>query len=112
MSVSSVRTTEAMDSFLPVQAARAVWWLPGSLARAYRPGINMKMVIVVTVYVAVGTVFYKSVGKKPCEQLEVHANLSAAELIHHSDNCHESWTVVDSIYFAMVTMSTGASALR
>mmetsp|Transcript_74138 Transcript_74138/g.224736 ORF Transcript_74138/g.224736 Transcript_74138/m.224736 type:complete len:397 (-) Transcript_74138:60-1250(-) len=61
----------------------------------------VRFLVVVVVYLAVGCCFYMLVEEKPCESEE---RVSAPG--YDEADCTESWTMVDSLYFSMVTMST------
>mmetsp|Transcript_60712 Transcript_60712/g.188569 ORF Transcript_60712/g.188569 Transcript_60712/m.188569 type:complete len:398 (+) Transcript_60712:123-1316(+) len=61
----------------------------------------VRFLVVVVVYLAVGCCFYMLVEEKPCESEE---QLRAPE--YDEASCMEPWTLVDSLYFSMVTMST------
>lgn len=52
-------------------------------------------------YFAVGILFYSHVETKLCESEEALASQD-----YDAETCVESWTSVDSLYFAMVSMST------
>eukprot|EP00439_Symbiodinium_sp_Y106_P004391 s1312_g1.t1 len=52
-------------------------------------------------YFAVGILFYSHVETKSCESQEALASQD-----YDAETCVESWTSVDSLYFAMVSMST------
>ena len=65
-----------------------------------------------SVYLVVGTTFYRHVGKKECsdEAAAVYAANQAASIALNTSftpsECEENWSVIDAIYFAMTTMST------
>lgn len=60
-----------------------------------------RTVFITLAYIGVGCVFYISVEEKPCESEE---RLSASD--YDEKACAEAWTLVDALYFSMVTMST------
>ena len=57
--------------------------------------------VAVVLYLIVTTLFYVYYEEKPCESA---SRLSAAD--YDADSCKEDWTVVDALYFTMVSMST------
>ena len=70
---------------------------------------------IIALYLGVGVAFYHSSGttyvSKPCESVTALQNASAQQIAaclnwDSTCNCTEAWTVIDSVYFSMASMST------
>lgn len=69
------------------------------VAKAQAPAVQT--FCLTTIYIAIGCVFYMLTEEKPCESSE---KLHASD--YDQDTCMERWTLIDSLYFSMVTIST------
>lgn len=70
-----------------------------ALSEGARQGL--RLLATITVYLAVGCLYYTLNEEKACESQE---RLSAPD--YNPDTCMEQWDLVDALYFSMVTMST------
>uniref|UniRef100_A0A7S1QCJ5 EF-hand domain-containing protein n=1 Tax=Alexandrium catenella TaxID=2925 RepID=A0A7S1QCJ5_ALECA len=62
---------------------------------------NLCLFASITLYLAVGCIYYTLIEEKPCESQE---RIGAED--YDEATCYESWDLVDALYFSMVTMST------
>jgi hypothetical protein len=60
---------------------------------------TLKSFLIVLLYFTLGMLFYSNQGKKEIDGCEL-------EVGDDEDACTESWTLIDSLYFSVVTMST------
>jgi len=62
---------------------------------------TLRLVASIVLYLTAGCAFYTLMETKACESQEL---LAAPD--YDAETCEEPWSVVDSLYFSMVTMST------